>query len=256
MRRIGLTLLLVLSASLLLASPSVAAAQATPTGDPASKEVEASVSKFITIFTNRISRHDQRAFDQMDDGPMSYLFGAADRELAGQALARMLPAKVELVDDVRVLPDGTISAVVSISGLLAERAYFTFDVVLTQDGESYRITGLRSRDAVVFPEGAKVAEIAFTIKSDGTAELDPASVPVSDYLLFKLDNQSAIYYLIALYPQGATVSDPSAAINGIGVLDGSTATFATVGLEPGQYTLNDASSMTGTELAVLTIEAA
>ena len=83
MRRIGSILLIVLSFSLLTPSLAVLAAQATPTGDPASKEVEANVGKFFNVVINRINRHDRRGFDPKDQDPVVFLFGPAHTKAHG-----------------------------------------------------------------------------------------------------------------------------------------------------------------------------
>ena len=252
MRRIGSILLIVLSFSLLTPSLAVLAAQATPTGDPASKEVEANVGKFFNVVINRINRHDRRVFDQIDQDPLIFLFGPADTKADG-LFDQKLPAKLEFIDDVQVRPDGTITAVVSISGLLVEQGYFTYDFTLAEDGASYRITNMQQRDPV-FSADAKVTDVILTFKADGAVDLAPASVSSNSYLLFKIDIQDGAAHLPAIFAADANVNEPTQALNIFSTQAGKASPFATIGLEPGQYTFFDLNVAPARPLAVLTVE--
>lgn len=252
MRRVGFILLVVLSASLLTPSLTALAAQATPTGDPASTEVEANVGSFFNIVINRINRHDRRVFDQMDQDPMIFLFGTTDKEADG-LFNQKLPAKLEFIDDVHVQPDGTIKAVVSISGLLVERGYFTYDFTLAEDGASYRITHMEQRDPV-FSDDAKVTDVTLTFNADGTTDLAPMSVSSTSYLLFKIDIQDGKPHLPAIFAADANVNEPTQALTIFSIQDGSATPFATTDLEPGQYTFFDLNVAPARPLAMLTVE--
>jgi len=200
--------------ALSISIPVMAAASSTPeAGSPASITIVTQVNKVFATLVSRIHHKDPRLVDLFTDSGKTAIFGVVDNDqivnkfFNNEALYKNLVMTTYDVSDVRVQANGSITALVSYTGLQVPLSnfYVTSQFTLTKSGKSLLIDGQKISASLSFPKGKSVRKIKLKITNDEYSTT--ASVKTGDFYEIQIqDNSSAKQEIFLIYrlPDGTT----------------------------------------------------
>lgn len=175
--------------------------EATPTDKDATDKVVKFVKKWVRLF----NLHDPRAIDL--EAESIWYQGSHDNAVA--AMKKATPLTLYVIDNVQITQTGA-TATMTYAGGFTTSSYYTLQIELQTNGDSYLIIGIRGHTPIIYGKlKDATARAKLTLTNDGL-ELDTTEFQNAQLVILETANLSADQPLsTAIYelPTGISIEE-------------------------------------------------